>query len=298
MQLWPIVETGYGIRIRRATRVKDVYKIETGHAVYCLKAYDFPEEEVRFITRVLSCLDEHQFTRSQKVYPTVDQAAYLSHEGTYYTLTNWVHGQQPKFARTSDLRRGIATLAKFHLLATGFPALEAPESRIRYSRLPGELSDYKNLLLPHPRTNHLVEQCDEALELLQQPKVLEAVQQEQVNGAFIHGDYNYPNLVKDRKNTIHLIDFENTSMHVRTKDLAHILHRNCLWNAAGMLRLIEYYQRYRPMGTSELRLLLALLTAPYHVVRNLRIGGLRSAGPIIPSPGLLRRYQRELRAWL
>lgn len=298
MSLWPIVETEYGIKIRSTTQVKDIYKIETDHATYCLKSYDFPEEEVRFITRILSCLDEHQFTRSQKVYPTVEKTAYITHEGIYYTLTNWVHGQQPKFTRISDLRRGISTLAKFHLLSTGFPALEAPESRIRYSRLPGEISEYKSLLLPHRSTGHLVELCDEALELLQQPKVLEAIQQEQLNCSFIHGDYNYPNLVKDKKNAIHLIDFENASMHVRAKDLAHILHRNSLWNAAGMLRLIEYYQRYRSMNTSELNLLLALLTAPYHVVRNIRIGGFRSAKPIIPSRGQLRKYKRELRALL
>ncbi len=161
-----------------------------------------------------------------------------------------------------------------------------------------EIAEYKKRLSPYKGTAHLLALCEEVLYRLQQPKVRAAIQQEQKAAALIHGDYNYPNLVKDRQLKIHLIDFENCSLHVRMKDLSHLLHRNCLWNATKMLRAIDFYQRYRPLSTQDLHLLHTLLISPYHVVRNLRIGGFRSAKRVIPSFVHLNKYRRELRSLL
>jgi CotS family spore coat protein len=292
------VEQLYGIKIKETFQIKDIYKIRTTDAVYCLKSYDFPEEEVRFITRILSYMDERGFTRGQKVSPTVEQFPYMTHDGHFYTLTNWVDGQRPDFTRRKDLKKGIRTLAKFHSIAEGFPTAEAPEARIRYLGLDHEISEYKKQLSPYKSTAHLTALCEEVLDFLRQPKVVEAIDTEQTASAFVHGDYNFPNLMKDKKRKLHLIDFDNTSLHTRMKDLSHILHRNSLWDGEEMLRWIDYYQRYRPLSSSDLNLLHALLSAPYHVVRNIRIGGIRSAKGIIPTVAHLNKYQHELRALL
>ncbi|EHS58347.1 phosphotransferase [Paenibacillus sp. Aloe-11] len=298
MSILSNVEQMYGIKIQRARQKKDIHKIETASMTYCLKPYNFPEDEIRFITHVLSFLDERGFTRSQKVYPTVQQTAYMTHEGVSYTLTNWVDGQRPKFTKRIDFKKGICTLAKFHSSAVGFPVSEAPAARIRYEGLGDEIAGYKKRLSPYKGTAHLVALCEEVTHRLQQPKVREAIDSEQKAGAFIHGDYNYPNLIKDRQLKIHLIDFENCSLHVRMKDLSHLLHRNCLWNGTKMLRAVDYYQRYRPLSPRDLHLLHALLISPYHVVRNIRIAGIRSAKRVIPSLAQLNKYRRELRALL
>ncbi len=94
------VEQMYGIKIKETVQIQDVYRIRPADASYCLKSYVFPEEEVRFITRILSCMDEHGFTRGQRIYPTLDQSACMTHDGISYTLTNWVDGQRPVFTRS------------------------------------------------------------------------------------------------------------------------------------------------------------------------------------------------------
>ncbi|MFC5406533.1 phosphotransferase [Cohnella soli] len=292
------VEQMYGIKIRDTFQIRDVYRIRTADASYCLKSYVFPEDEVRFITRILSYMDEHGFTRGQKVYPTLEQSSYMTHDGVSYTLTNWVDGQRPVFAMKIDLKNGVRTLAKFHSIAEGFPSAEAPVARIRYSGLNHEVSEYKQLLSQYKNSEHLAALCEEVLGYLHQPKVLEAVDAEQKASAFVHGDYNYPNLMKDKRGKLHLIDFDNSSLHARMKDLSHILHRNFVWNGAEMLRWIDYYQRYRQLSSSDLSLLHALLSAPYHVVRNIRIGGIRLAKRVIPTLAHMNKYQRELRALL
>lgn len=298
MSILSNVEQMYGIRIQRTRQVKEIHKIETASMTYCLKPYNFPEDEIRFITHVLSFLKERGFTHGQKVYPTVHQTAYMTHEGITYTLTNWVNGRRPTFTKRIDFKKGISTLAKFHSIAAGFPVSEAPAARMRYEGLADEIAGYKKRLSPYKGTAHLTALCEEVSNHLQQPKVREAIDSEQKAAAFIHGDYNYPNLIKDRRLKIHLIDFENCSLHVRMKDLSHLLHRNCLWNGTKMLRAIDYYQRYRPLSTHDLHLLHALLISPYHVVRNIRIGGIRSAKRVIPSLARLNKYRRELRALL
>jgi len=292
------VEQIYGIKIRSSYKIKDVYMIRTADADFCLKSYVFPEEEVRFITQILSCMDEHGFARGQKVFPTVEQFAYMTHDGISYTLTNWVNGQRPDFTRRMDLKNGIRTLARFHSIAEGFPAAEAPVARIRYSGLNHEVSEYTKLLGRYKHTGHLMALCEEALDHLQQPKVLEAIDTEQKVSAFVHGDYNYPNLIKDKRRKLHLIDFDNSSLHTRMKDLSHILHRNFVWNGTEMLRWIDYYQRYRQLSSAEISLLHALLSTPYHVVRNIRIGGIRLAKRVIPTVSRMYKFQRELKALL
>jgi len=292
------VEQMYGIKIREILQIKDVYKVRTNNAIYCLKSYVFPEEEVRFITRILSYMNEHGFTRGQKVYPTVEQSAYMTHNGISYTLTNWVDGQRPDFTKGMDLKNGIRTLAKFHSIAEGFPSAEAPVARIRYSGLNHDVSEYNKLLSQYKNTGHLAALCEEVLNHLRQPKVLEAIDTEQKASAFVHGDYNYPNLIKDKRRKLHLIDFDNSSLHIRMEDLSHILHRNFVWNGTEMLRWIDYYQRYRQLSSSDMNLLHALLSAPYHVVRNIRIGGIRLAKRVIPTLAHMKKYQRELRALL
>ncbi|MFK7693033.1 phosphotransferase [Paenibacillus sp. HJGM_3] len=294
MSFWSIVEQSYGIKIRDSRPFHDVYKVRTENGVYCLKPYEFHAEDVQFIGRILGYLEERGFSRGPKVYPTVEQAAFMTHNGVFYMLTNWVKGDRPDFSKRMDYKKGIRTLAKFHAVAEGFPLEEVPAGRVRYSGLSSEVTEYKELLSSYTHTGHLVPLCEEALGRLQQAGSLEAIDTEAQLSAFTHGDYNYPNMIKDPHRKIHLIDFDNSSLHVRMKDLSHILHRNCLWDGTEMLRWIDYYHKHRSLSSGDRCLLHALLVAPYHVVRNIRIGGIRHAKRVIPSQARMQKYQREL----
>ncbi|PZE20191.1 phosphotransferase [Paenibacillus xerothermodurans] len=298
MSIWASVEQMYGIKIKQTTKVRDVYKVRTAKTVYCLKGYDFPEEEVRFITQVLSFLRKQGHMRGQKVYPTTKNTPYIHYNGSYYTLTNWVNGRKPDFDRRHEFNSTLRTLAIFHEAAQGFPHTEAPPSRVRYSNLSHDIGRYKEALSDHAETKPLVQLCDEALDAMKQPKLTAAVEAEQRASAIVHGDYNYSNLVKDDCGKIHLIDFENTSLNLRMTDLSHVLHRNFAWNGSAVLRGIECYEKKRQLGASDLHLLHALLISPYPVVRSLRAKGLAQTKRLIPTAAQLKKYTRELKALL
>ncbi|MCZ8515361.1 phosphotransferase [Paenibacillus filicis] len=298
MSIQSPIEEMYGIKVKEAVNVHDVIRIQTATDTYCLKKYDFPEDKVRFITRIFSWLEQSGFTRGQRALPTLMHSAYATYDGSHYTLTNWVDGRKPDFQHVDELKQAIRTLAKFHKISKGFPIEEAPPSRILYSNLYHGITGYRNELILYKHTEHLVPLCDEALEYLSHPFVVEAIAAEQRVSAFIHGDYNYSNLVKDKRSKLHVIDFDNASLNVRMKDLSHILHRNFVWDASGMLHWIDYYQQKRQLSQYDLTLLYALLINPYPVYRSIKISGLRHAKSVIPTKTQLKRFKRELRALL
>lgn len=79
------------------------------------------------------------------------------------------------------------------------------------------------------------------------------------------------------------------------EDLAHVLHRNAPWQVHQMSRLIEVYDRVRPLAQDDLHLLVALLLQPYPLIRALRAGrSIHAIQSRLPGTSLVKRYVRQL----
>jgi thiamine kinase-like enzyme len=138
--------------------------------------------------------------------------------------------------------------------------------------------------------------CDDAIRCLDQPQCIEAIRNETSLLAFVHGDYNYRNLIIDKQGAIHLIDFENTSLQVRMVDLAHVLHRNVAWKGEETLRWIDNYDRVRPLSSEDRHLLFALLLVPYPLVRAIRQNrNIQSIQNAMPRTKMIEPYIHHLR---
>lgn len=294
------LEQQYGIHILKKVRVRDVFKIYTrSHGVLCLKSYDITEAEMRFITQVFTHLLQKDFGYGPKVLLTVNHSYWVRRDGVYYMLTNWVIGEQPQFKRKEHLQKGIRLLTKFHSISDGFNAPFIPEERIRYNTLKDRTTSDCNLLEKYPKMKHAWMMCHEALAELDNTMVVNAIEQEHSAMAFVHGDYNYPNLVLDSTRTMHMIDFDNTSLYVRMEDFAHILHRNGSWQGKRMLRWIEYYDKYRPLSKEDMNLLHTLLLVPYPIIRALKQRRrYKKVQIIVPSVQRIKEYRNELKQLL
>lgn len=120
-------------------------------------------------------MEQHGFTRGQRAYPTLLQLAYTTYDGFHYTLTNWVGGAKPNFQQVDELKKAFRALAKFHKFSEGFPMEGAPPFLILYSHLNQDIACYRNELTLYKPTEHLVPLCDEAMERLSHPFVVEAI---------------------------------------------------------------------------------------------------------------------------
>ncbi|WP_079909923.1 aminoglycoside phosphotransferase family protein [Paenibacillus sp. 32352] len=296
MSLWPELEARHGIQITGIKKVRDVYRLKTlSHGYLCLKGYKVTEDEMRFITHVLQYLESAGFDKSPRVLPAEDQVCWHTWESGHYTLTNWVIGRHPDMTSRSDFKKTVRTLAKFHRHAAAFPEGIAPESRIRYGRQTEQLAEYIQLLQSYKGMEHYIALCNIVMSDLRQPGIVRAIEQEQAQRTFVHGDYNYPNLIINSTGRLQMIDFENTSLHLRMQDLSHVLHRNFPWQARSMLRWIEYYDSKRTISKEERLLLRLMLLTPYPVVRSLRLNQpLNRLDPPLPSGRHFERYIRDL----
>lgn len=305
MSIQKEIEASYDLKVNRVTKVRDVYRIRSDkRRVYCFKSFEVPESEVYFISRVLTHLAQQGFRYSPKLTVAKDQLYWVTVTGKLYMLTNWIRGRSPDFSVRSEFQKAIRTLARFHQHAQGIQAEDAPVGRNRYQWLNGIIDSYKETLNRHAARDpkelaepmsQFTSLCDTATHYLNQPRSLEAIHAEQAVGAFVHGDYNYPNLIVDAKGGIQLIDFENTSMQVRMTDLSHILHRNCAWKGSDTIRWIEAYDRVRPLTSQDRYLLYALLHVPYPLIRSIRrnkkSSQIRSA---MPSTREVDRYLKKI----
>lgn len=294
------LEQQYGIHILKRVRFKDVFKVFTrSHGVLCLKSYNITEAEMRFITQVFTHLLQKDFRYGPKVLLTVNHAHWIRRDGVYYMLTNWVKGGNPRFKRKEEFKKGIRLLTKFHSAADGFNAPHIPSERIRYNKLKDHIISDRNLLAKYPKLKHLLSICNEALHEVDTPMVVEGIAQEESAMAFVHGDYNYPNLVLDTTKSMQMIDFDNTSLYVRMEDFSHILHRNLGWRGHEMMRWIEYYDRYRPLSKEDLNVLHTLMLVPYPIIRSVKQRKRHKQVRIhIPTVQRIREYRNELKQML
>lgn len=299
MSFWSEMEARYGIQIVQRKKIRDVYRLKTSsHGYLCLKSYAIPEDEMRFIAQVFQYLSASGFEKSPKVLLTVDQAYWITRDHVHYMLTDWVIGNAPDMTSRSDFKKTVRTLARFHSRSIGFPEGNVPESRIRYGKMAERITEYQDTLLKFKEMERLVSLCDIVLSDLKQPGVVKAIEREQELRTFVHGDYNYPNLVKDNSGKLQMIDFENTSLHIRMQDVSHLLHRNFPWQADRMIHWIEYYDSKRTLTKEEKLLLRLLLLVPYPVVRLLRRSSMKELELTLPSQVQLGIYMRKLDALL
>jgi CotS family spore coat protein len=293
------IEHDYDISITKLINIKDVYKIHTEqHGILCLKGYNTSSEDMNFISRVFNHLQNKDYPYSPFIYPTRSNASWIRKHDTYYMLTNWVDGDTPNFKNKRYIQKAVKALAKFHRHAEGLPQDSIPPSRHTMYKLPEKAMYYKQLLeasLSEDIAKPLVDMCDQASYYLQDEVSAAALQQESAAGAFTHGDYNFPNLIKYNHH-IYLIDFENCHHLTRMTDLSHILHRNFAWHGNTTLRFIQYYERYRPLPHEHRHLLAALLLIPYPVVRDLQIR--RKTALPLPSTEQIDKYIRYIKRLL
>lgn len=294
MSLARHIESVYPLAIKNQTAVRDVRRllVSDGRAL-CCKTYDFPDAEVDFIADCIAQLAESGYRYGPKIVTTGYGKLWTKRNDKPIMITNWINGRSPNFRKPSEWKLAVKSLARFHRNSL-FPAhRNVPASRERYANLTGMIANYRDTLQQFPDLPlvDLVFLCDEAMRYLREPKSIAAVEQEANVRAWVHGDYNYPNLVLDQKGKLHLIDFENASLQARMTDLAHILYRNVAWNYDGVLRWIEHYDRYRPLSAEDRFLLHALLYVPYPLIRAIRASKNRDKlRSIVPTAANIHQY--------
>lgn len=99
----------------------------------------------------------------------------------------------------------------------------------------------------------------------------ELVKTERKENTFIHGDYNYSNLVFSPEGKVYLLDFDGSHYCVRIIDLLFLCHLHMGKNAEMLLEILKSYHQVRPLSLIEFEVVKSLLFVPGKIYRDINI---------------------------
>ena len=266
----------YDIEIKQITKGRGAFVCETQDGMRLLSPFRGSEERAAFVRTILQQLQQNGYPVEQ-VYLTKEETCIVTDEsGIRFWLKDLVEGSECQTSRERELLSGSAALAGFHRTAavcTGeIPAFmknAKNEPQKLYERHYRELIQVKNYVLSRRTRNefersfweqypHYIAQAKAAVQLLKQRK-----DGENVHG-FCHGECNQHNLLCTRQG-VRLVNFENMSYGEPVVDLANFLRKimeKNNWNIPLGRRMLDAYEKVRPLERKERDLLYELLLFP------------------------------------
>jgi CotS family spore coat protein len=274
-----IILEEYPISAQSIVQIREhVYKIYSPRHVYCLK-YLPSLDSLKRSHHILQHLLDSGFSKCCKIIRTYTDLPYVqpTNESGGWLLTNWIEGSAPRFSSRTQLSQAVQLLAEFHTHAVGVPFLDSFPEKGRYNSLIGQWEErYQNMQTwlqeeYTPALEKAVELAALSLEKLRAGTAESLVETESKNRGVVHGDYNYPNLVRTQAGMLYMIDFDNSSHDVRILDLAHIMQRNVFKQIAKAQWMLQEYEKIRPLSGEERGVLASLLAFPYQFWRKAHI---------------------------
>lgn len=266
----------YEIEVKQITKGRGAFICETEDGMRLLSPFRGSNERAEFVRNILQQLKKNGYPVEQ-IYSTKEGTCVVTDEsGIRFWLKDFIEGNECQTNREKDLLAGCETLAKFHRTAdacTGeiptFMQNEKNEPKQLYRRHYKELIQVKNYVLSRKTRNeferkfweqysHYIAQAKEAVQLLEQQQDKKAVR------GFCHGDCNQHNLLCTPKG-VFLVNFENMCFGEQVVDLANFLRKimeKNNWNIALGQRLVDAYEKVRPLEREERSLLYQLLLFP------------------------------------
>ncbi|HZW82253.1 MAG TPA: phosphotransferase [Candidatus Deferrimicrobium sp.] len=268
--IWPIedlhIDQEYGLT---AIRAKDENRcvLRIGNEVkdYALKSVDLKTKNLTLLDEVFDLLAQKEFQYYSPIVRSIHGEFFIKRQsGTYY-LAEWIAGRESNFSSYHDLLNCTRTLAKMHLLTSGFRA-RAIDWKERWSSSVQKLLALESSYTLHPPLALLVRRAIEAgektLRLLDDPEVNQSLYNPTV---VCHHDLSYRNFIINPDDQAFLIDFDYATADVPMRDLAQFFikvlkHNN--WDINVILPLISAYKQENTLSRGDLGVMIAFLSFP------------------------------------
>ncbi|UOF92672.1 phosphotransferase [Fodinisporobacter ferrooxydans] len=268
----------FPIHVKKVKRIKsNLYQLQEKDRIFCLKYYP-STTQLDQMTTVVKHVQNKGFKGCYQIIKTRSDIPYFHQNGDPggWQLTRWVQGDHPDFQKPAQLRQAVLLLAEFHRHAVDVPLQESKKHQ-RYGNL---LEQWEQRLTDlqqwsdeynHAALKKAADIGEASIERLRKSPVRDVSGREKDGNACVHGDYNYPNLIRRPNGQLTVIDFENAAHDIRIRDLAHIIQRNVHKDPEAAKQLVRMYEKKRPLSKEERAVLAALLAFPYQFWRMIHL---------------------------
>ena len=200
-----------------------------------------------------------------------------------YTLSEWIEGRECDFHNLDEVKMAAKTLAKLHEASKGY---DPPEN----SKLKSDLGRWTHLMNKRIKSldkmrdmvrkknnksnfdlnyiksmNFYKELGQKALKTLESSKYEELCALAEKEKEFCHHDFTYHNIVIDKDNNYHVIDFDYCKRELRTFRYIKFYDKGFKrvdWNPEFGEAILESYNEVSPLLECEYKVLYAYLQFP------------------------------------
>ncbi len=238
-----ILKENYNLETRTIKKVKNVYKIETEEAIYCLKIIKYNFKHFRFIMSAINYLQDREFHYIPTIIRTINDKEYVNVGENYAYLTKWIIGRESNYDNPYELELVSKKLAELHLASEGFNMNSAiMEPRIGWFTWINVFKTRKNEIIDFGKRinqkaykdrfdnmyceclSREIDRAEESIKNLVNSDYYRIMDKEVIKKGFCHHDYANHNLIISNKE-INVIDFDYCILDSSIHDVCSLLIR-------------------------------------------------------------------------
>lgn len=264
-----ILKDNYNLETRTIKKVKNVYKIETEEAIYCLKVIKYNFKHFRFIMAAINHLQDREFHYIPTIIRTINDKEYVNVGENYAYLTKWVIGRETNYDNPYELELISKKLAELHLASEGFNTNSAiMEPRIGWFMWINVFKTRKNEIIDFAKRinqkaykdsfdsmyceclSREIDRAEKSIKNLINSEYYRIMDKEVIKKGFCHHDYANHNLIISNKE-INVIDFDYCILDSSIHDVCSLLiraMRHRKWGRRKAEIIINSYSSINEIG--------------------------------------------------
>lgn len=268
----------YNIDVKSTRKIRGAVVCETSQGTFLLKEMNFSEKRIPALHTLYQHIELQGYKNVDVIIKNNEDELFSTTEmGTKYLLKRWFHGKECDNKRGQDILGGVQNLALLHRIMKMpcddvFCGESLREEFLRHNRemkkvrtfIRGKVGkgDFELVFLKHFDT--MFEWAEAASERLENSGYQNLVEQSLEDGAIVHGDYNYHNILMTSSG-IATTNFERFHQGIQLSDFYYFLRKTMeknQWDIELGNKMLECYNRILPLSQTELNYLAVCIAYP------------------------------------
>ncbi|MGL4774432.1 MAG: CotS family spore coat protein [Clostridium sp.] len=259
------IQENYSLNITKIEKVKSAFKITAKEGRYCLKCIKYQYPHFCFIQEVMKHLISNGFTNVPNMLQTYDEKSYISLDDGFGYITEWINSRESNYDNPLELAKVSKKLAELHIASENFTLTREMNPRIGwfswikvFSTRNEEILDFKKRISQKAVLDEFdniylsamekeLKRGEKSIEGLKKSKYVDLMKKEVMKRGVCHHDIANHNVLIDKENGIHIIDFDYCILDSHLHDLSSLIIRalkNGKWDNGKCDLIINNYNDF------------------------------------------------------
>lgn len=278
-----LVMDNYEINIDKATKIKNVYKLEGESQKYCLKIVHYEYGHFLFILEAMKHLIDRGFNNVLKIIKNREGKEYIKVGKNYAYLTKWAVARECNYDNPLDIILASSILASLHKKSEGFVVTEEMHPRynwLKWSKVfttrIDEILDFDNKIQNKDNKTEFdykyknmidreINRANKSIANLNKTDYFFKMKREMKKNGYCHHDFAHHNVLIDKDQDVIIIDFDYCILDTHLHDLSSLLIRkmkNGKWDMDNATYILDAYNSIYPIEKSDIPVMAAFMEFP------------------------------------